>query len=121
MSEIGRLSPIDANSLSRFVGTICTLDKRYSVRVDGDEALADGRAPSHRIYARGGAGQEIEIGSAWLKFAKHGQNVGKPFVSITIDYPGLAAPLNVAAFPAPDGKDWIVAWRRRKTPSNEIA
>jgi uncharacterized protein (DUF736 family) len=116
MSEIGRLQPTSPQSLSRFTGVISTFDKRYSVRFEGDETKIDDRAPSHRIFARSSSGHESEIGSAWLKTTKHGQNAGKPFMSITIDYPGMSAALNVAAFPSHDGKDWVVAWRRRKAP-----
>jgi len=113
MAEIGRLQPEIESSLSRLAGRLDTMDGSYLVRLEGDERLCNDRQPSHRVIARSRTGHEVEVGSAWLKTTKHGPNVGLQFFSITIDHPGLPAPLNVAAFPNRERSDWIVTWRRR--------
>lgn len=113
MTQIGRLKALVADSLAQLRGEIQTLDHRLPIRLEGDESLCDSRTPSHRIYARNRAGAEIEVGSAWLKTTKHGPRAGERFLTLSIDYPGLAAPLNVAAFLDRATGDWIILWRRR--------
>lgn len=113
MTQIGRLKAAAPDSLGQLRGEIQTLDHRLPLRLEGDEALCDSRTPSHRIYARNRAGAEIEVGSAWLKTAKHGPRTGERFLTLSIDYPGLAAALNVAAFLDRQSGDWVILWRRR--------
>ena len=115
MTDIGKLMPSEPKSLSHLTGSIETLDASLSVRLDGDEALCDARQPSHRIYARNRSGNDIQIGSAWLKTAKHGPRAGDRFLTLSIDYPGLSAALNVAAFADRDTGEWTIVWRRRGT------
>jgi uncharacterized protein (DUF736 family) len=112
MSELGKLSPTNPNDLSRLTGYIQTLQTRLPISLIGDERLCDAREPSHRITARTRHG-DVQIGSAWLKTAKHGPRKGARFFSITIDDPSLDRPLNVAAFRDETSGDWIVIWRRR--------
>src|SRR5262249_20350513 len=113
MSEIGSLKVATPGKLTRLTGHIETLDRRLLIRLEGDESLCDAQSPSHRVYARSRMGTDVQVGSAWLKTAKSGPRSGERFLSISIDYPGLSAPLNVAAFPDANGDEWIVAWRRR--------
>jgi uncharacterized protein (DUF736 family) len=113
MSELGRLSPANPNDLSQLTGYIQTLQTRLSISLSGDERLCDAREPSHRITARARHGGDVQIGSAWLKTAKHGPHKGARFFSITIDDPSLDRPLNVAAIRDDTSDDWIVIWRRR--------
>src|SRR5579872_6908142 len=99
MSEIGRLNPSAPSDLSQFTGYVQTLEHHLHIRVLGDVSLCDNQQPSHRVLARGRSGSEIQVGSAWLKTAKHGPRTGERFLSITIDDPSLKTPLNIAAFP----------------------
>lgn len=113
MTEIGRLKAHSSDDLSRLYGQIQTLATRLSIRLDGNVSLCDAREPSHRIFGRIGSGPEIQVGSAWLKTAKHGPRKGERFLSLSVDYPGSSGPLNVAAFADPDSDDWVIVWRRR--------
>lgn len=121
MTEIGRLQPAKPDSLASLSGYIQTLDARLLIRVTGDEALCDDRRPSHRVVARTGNGADVEIGAAWLKTAKHGLRAGERFLSLSIDYPGLSAALNVAAFRDKASSDWVVLWRRRSVQDPEAS
>ena len=113
MTQIGKLTPTHPDGLAELTGHIDTMDASYPVRVIGDDGLYDGQRPSHRIYSRSRAGRDVEIGQAWLKTAARGPQAGERFFSLTIDYPGIPAPLNVAAFKDSSSGDWIVTWRRR--------
>ena len=113
MNEIGRLKPAAQASLARFTGYFETPEIRHSIRLEGDESVCDAQQPSHRIFARSRTGTDVQIGSAWLKTAKRGPRAGEQFLSLSIDYPGLAAALNVAAFLDRASGDWIIVWRRR--------
>jgi uncharacterized protein (DUF736 family) len=113
MSELGRLTSANPNNLSQLTGYIQTLQTRLSIILSGDERLCDAREPSHRITARARHGGDVQIGSAWLKTAKHGPRNGARFFSITIDDPSLDRPLNVAAFRDEESGEWVVVWRRR--------
>lgn len=67
-------------------------------------------SPDFQVYARD-AGDLIPIGSAWKKTANRGREVTN-FLSITLDDPSFAAPLNVAAFPDDAGDTFRVVWNR---------
>jgi uncharacterized protein (DUF736 family) len=113
MTEIGRLKPANTDSLATMAGYVQTLDSRLALRLTGDETRCDSKTPSHRIYARTRMGTEVEVGAAWLKTAKAGPRAGERFLTLSIDYPGLASALNVAAFSDQASGEWIVLWRRR--------
>jgi uncharacterized protein (DUF736 family) len=63
----------------------------------------------------------VQIGSAWCKTAKHGPRAGERFLTLSIDFPGLSAALNIAAFRDVASGDWIVTWRRRGTRNAQDA
>ena len=113
MRLIGKLRATELNSVARLSGQIQTFDATLNVRIEGDELLCDAQKPSHRIHARNRAGSEIEIGAAWLKTIKRGERTGQHMLTLSIDYPGLSAPLNAAAFPSGNDGEWIVSWERR--------
>ena len=121
MTEIGRLQPAKPNSLASLSGYIQTLEARLVVRLTGDELLCDDRRPSHRIVARTGNGADVEVGAAWLKTAKHGSRAGERFLSLSVDYPGLPAALNVAAFRDKESSEWVILWRRRGVQDAVVA
>lgn len=113
MTEIGRLKSAKPGSLATMAGYVQTLDSRLALRLTGDESRCDSKSPSHRIYARTRTGTEVEVGAAWMKTAKAGPRAGERFLTLSIDYPGLASALNVAAFSDQASGEWIVLWRRR--------
>lgn len=113
MSELGRLTSANPDNLSQLTGYIQTLQTRLSISLSGNEGLIDAAEPSHRITARARHGGDVQIGSAWLKTAKHGPRSGARFFSIAIDDPSLDRALNVAAFRDDEASDWVVVWRRR--------
>lgn len=113
MTELGRMRPTPPELQARFVGQLHTMQQTYSIRLEGDELLCDSRSPSHRVYARNRMGDDVQIGSAWLKTAKHGPRAGERFLTFSIDFPELPSALNVAAFRDPAQGDWVITWRRR--------
>lgn len=113
MSAIGRLIATNSDNLSQLTGYIQTLQTKLSVILAGDEHLCDAREPSHRITTRARHGSDVQVGSAWLKIAKHGSHSGERFFSIAIDDPTFNRPLNVAAFRDRASNEWVVVWRRR--------
>ena len=121
MSELGRLVSSSPDDLSYLSGHIQTLDGRWAIAMEGDEAYRDQKRPSHRISTRARDGSTIEIGAAWLKTAQHGPQKGKRFFSIQIDHPERRAALNVAAFFDEKTGEWVIAWRRRGTQSASAA
>src|SRR5271168_2483198 len=113
MSEIGKLVTAAPDDLSYLSGYIQTMDGRLSISLEGDPQYRDQNRPSHQITTRTRDGSTIQIGSAWLKTAKHGPEAGKSFFSIQIDHPERPAPLNVAAFQNNATGEWVIVWRRR--------
>lgn len=117
MTQVGYLNAVDAGNLARMTGHIQTLDMSIAVRLEGDETLCDNRSPSHRIFTRTRTGADLQVGSAWLKTVKRGTHSGERFLTLTIDFPGLSTPLNVAAFHEPSTGKWTITWRRRGVAS----
>lgn len=96
-----------------FSGRIRSLTVKLSVEMEpirpSDKRGAD--SPDFTVYARD-AGDLIPIGSAWKKESDRGREVVR-FLSITLDDPSFAAPLNVAAFPEDhDPAQWRIVWNR---------
>ena len=120
MSELGKLVPSEKDDLTSLSGHIQTLWRRLIVSIEGDPSLCDQQRPSHRIIMRASDGSNVEIGAAWLKTAQSGPERGRRFFSIQISHPELPQ-LNVAAFLDDKTGDWIVVWRRRKTPTVSTA
>jgi uncharacterized protein (DUF736 family) len=66
------------------------------------------KTPDYRITAAT-AGAPVELGAGWKRESEKGQN----FVSVTLDGPLMAAPVNAALFEDDDGKASLV-WSRQK-------
>jgi uncharacterized protein (DUF736 family) len=101
-----------------FIGVIVAFDKEIKIRLlpTGNE---NPKAPTHSILAVGKA-YEPQIGSAWLKKPNKPDSKIQEYFSITIEDPGFASALNVAAFPKGNGK-WDISWRRRQTSTPKEA
>ncbi len=114
MLSVGNLRQTRPDNLSQFSGQIQTPDVTLNILLEGDELLCDTAKPSHQIFTRNRTGAIVPIGSAWLKTIQRGESTGKRFFTLSIDYPGLPAPLNVAAFPSGTEGEWNISWRRRE-------
>ena len=95
-------------------GQIQTLTIDLKFRLARIGGVQSENAPSHRVFAFGSHGAEVQIGAAWTKVAKTVAHAGEEFLTITIDDPDLDVPLNVTAFPDNDGQNWTIVWRRKR-------
>lgn len=76
-----------------------------------------GNAPDFVVFGSSSeeAG-EFEIGAAWKKTSK----AGKPYLSVKLDGPTLAAPINAAMIPQEDGSHALV-WNRDSRKADDEA
>lgn len=114
MSRIGTLKPTGPHDFwSDLRGQVRTLSFKADLRI---EAIRDPNAhpdaPSHRVTMRDIEGEPMEIGSAWSKTINRGSNSGETFLSVTLDDPSFAHPLNFAVFK--EGETAVATWRRRQ-------
>ena len=114
MSKLGNLKPNGAGDFwSDLRGEIRTLNFKANVRIEAiREPHASPGAPSHRVSIRDGDGDPMEVGSAWSKTITRGANAGETFLSVTLDDPSFAHPLNFAVFK--EGEAAVATWRRRQ-------
>jgi uncharacterized protein (DUF736 family) len=75
------------------------------------EARGD-KAPSHRVVSPGKAGS-VEFGAAWKKRSEEGRD----YLSVKLDDPSLAQPLNCALVESSDGEGFILVWSRDRRQS----
>lgn len=118
MHSIGKLSRTRDGDDTELTGTIDTIAMSLTVRlekINGERRIND---PAYRVLTPTRSGRSLQIGSAWEKVVRRGDNAGVVFLSITLDDPSFAQSLNVAAFLEPDGKSWAINWRRRQTKPN---
>jgi uncharacterized protein (DUF736 family) len=117
MSKIGTLKhwgPGDFWSDVR--GEIKSLQFKAQVRIaEMRDAPTNDKSPTHIVTALDPNGDFMEIGSAWSKTINHGPNTGETFLSVTLDDPSFAHPLNFAVFR--DGEEAVATWRRRQEQS----
>lgn len=59
------------------------------------------KSPTHRVFARG-----VKIGAAWARKSK----AGRDYLSVRIDDPALAQPINAALVPSQDAH--ALVWGR---------
>jgi len=114
MAEIGNLTPSREGPDDILSGTIRTLQMALEITLRPTGEPASSQRPSHRIFAKAPSGQHVEIGSAWTKEMTRPDKFGETFLSLTIDDPSFAHPLNVSAFKSPDSDKYRVTWRRRQ-------
>lgn len=117
MAAIGHLT----EEKGAFYGRLRTLAVRLMIELQPNEAPQGAEPPDFIAYARD-AGELIPIGGAWKKEVQGGRNKGMRFLSMTLDDPSFAAPLNVAAFPGEaDGLPWQIVWNRPRQQGREAA
>lgn len=111
MSQIGKLS---ANGSDELTGYIATLTLNAEIVCVSTGKAGSGNMPSHRIFARKANDQDVEIGAAWEKVTRDSTNEEMRFLSINLDDPSFANPINVAAFPTRNPGEYAITWRRRQ-------
>ena len=109
------------------IGTFTQQEQGYtgSIRTAG-LAVADvtfspvpaklGSGPDFVILGAADDGERFEIGAAWAKTSKK----DKPYLSVKLDSPALAAPINCALTRQADGSHALV-WNRREAEADEQA
>lgn len=108
-----------------FEGSIETLDLTvHGVRIE-PVVVKQGNAPDYYVSAdtRDSAfgdydERRCEIGAAWQKTSKAS---GKPYLSVKLDGPTLAAPIHGALIRQADGAYGLIWRRREETASDEAA
>tara|TARA_R110000868_G_scaffold124226_3_gene328573 strand:- start:5410 stop:5913 length:504 start_codon:yes stop_codon:yes gene_type:complete len=114
MTQIGSLTPSQDGPETILIGSVKTLSLHLDIVLRPTGEAANSNRPSHRIYAKSGGGQYAEIGSAWTKEMTSPDKFGQTFLSITLDDPSFAHPLNVSAFKQSNSADYAITWRRRQ-------
>jgi uncharacterized protein (DUF736 family) len=95
-----------------YTGDLSTLSVavRKVVFRPNDSKTANG--PDYRVIGAGKAG-DVEIGGAWKK---RSQDSDRKYLSVSVDDPSLAQPLNCALVEG-DGEGFILIWSRDKRQS----
>jgi uncharacterized protein (DUF736 family) len=88
-----------------YTGTVITLAFKARVRIIPNPDKSADNQPDYRVYSQG----SVETGAAWKKTSDQ----GRPYLSVSLDDPSFAAPLN-AALVASEGEDgsFVLAWTR---------
>lgn len=97
MAIIGKFTKAD----NGFDGLIETRLWHTPARIVRIEKKSRDKAPDYRILAG-----RMEIGSAWSRTSK----AGASYLSVTLDDPGFAAPINGRLYATADGYDLV--WQR---------
>jgi uncharacterized protein (DUF736 family) len=63
-------------------------------------AKSSAKGPDYRVTFERHRDCQVEIGAPWKRISEKGQE----FLSVSIDYPTLPAPVNAALFPSDDGE-----------------
>jgi uncharacterized protein (DUF736 family) len=70
--------------------------------------------PDYVVLGAGDDGEQFELGAAWAKTSK----AGKPYLSVKLDSPSLAEPINCALLAQPNGSHALV-WNRKDAKADE--
>jgi uncharacterized protein (DUF736 family) len=101
MSVIGMFTPTKDGGWS---GTIRTLTIDAKLRFVPNDNQENDRAPAFKLFIG-----RSEVGAAWRE--RGGE---KEYLSVRLYDPALAAPIHAALFPAEDGREAYLVWRRRE-------
>ena len=92
------------------VGRLETLEHMLNLTVSKNPDKTADQHPDFIVFAKGIAGNNVEVGSGWRKSPNNG---GDQFLSMTIDDPSLPQTLNLTAFQtAPNWEQMEITWRR---------
>jgi uncharacterized protein (DUF736 family) len=110
MAKIGFLKSVGIGSRAELHGDMQTLQMRLRIKLIQNDRKTTDKAPDYVVCAAGDHG-DVPVGSAWRR-AKAG-DADREFISITIDDPSFATPLNLAAFKTDEG-GYDLTWSRPK-------
>lgn len=96
-----------------FKGDILTLSFQFSAVDITPHEKSGATEPDYRVTARTATGH-VELGAAW----KRTSDIGREFISVSLDAPLLAAPVYAVMFIAEDGKQASLVWSRLKSKAN---
>jgi uncharacterized protein (DUF736 family) len=95
-----------------YMGNLATLSVAVrKVVFQPNEAKTD-KAPDYRVLGAGKAGN-VEFGAAWKKRSED----GKDYLSVRLDDPSLAQPLNCALVEPSEAQGFILVWSRDRRQS----
>lgn len=94
------------------VGKISTLKNEFALKLVLNTDRRSENSPTHLVIGAGHGGKDFELGGAWQKEIKQGDQTGKHLYSLSIDDLSFDRPLNCTAFPANDG--FIIDFERQK-------
>jgi uncharacterized protein (DUF736 family) len=100
----------------RFEGDIHTLSFQLTGVVIATTEKNNPEGPDYRVTARTATGQ-VELGAAW----KRTSDRGRDFISVSLDAPLLAAPVNAALFLDKNETEASLVWNRKKPKATEQA
>lgn|SRR5487761_273644 len=103
MAVIGTFIPAKDGG---WIGRVRTLAINAKLRFVPNDNREGESAPAFRVFVG-----HSRIGDAWA--ARSSGNPPKDYLRVRLDDPGLAAPLNAALFPAEDGRQARLVWKRR--------
>jgi uncharacterized protein (DUF736 family) len=111
MSQVGSLKIKGEN----LIGVFRTLAASMAIELRPVKQRRGDDSPNYEVFTEDGNGDAVSVGAAWIKKGTADAMKGKMFLSITIDDPSMAAPLNLTAFPA-DGRagEYEIVWRRAR-------
>jgi uncharacterized protein (DUF736 family) len=95
------------NAKDTYTGAIKTLTLLRGKVVFRPTEGKNGKGPHYRVVVEGVPGA-VELGAAW----KRTSEAGREFLSVSLDDPALAHPLNAALMPSEDGANAILIWSR---------
>jgi uncharacterized protein (DUF736 family) len=91
-----------------YTGNVRTFGFGADVRFTPNPAKT-GNAPDFAVRVTSYDGSEFDIGAAWRKTSK----AGKPYLSVKLDGPMLAEPVNCALTQQAEGS-YALVWTRRE-------
>jgi uncharacterized protein (DUF736 family) len=100
MANIGNFKK-SGNDLQGEIVTLSTQAK--GVRIAPEDKRSSDKAPTHRVYLG-----KAEIGAGWAKQSAEGRD----YISITLDDPSFAAPIQAGLFSDEDGQGFTLVWSR---------
>lgn len=80
---------------------------RVRITLAPNDHAAKANAPKYRVFAG-----SVELGAFWGRQTKEARP--RDYLSGEIDFPGLDAPLSLAAFFADDGQSAQIVWNRKR-------
>jgi uncharacterized protein (DUF736 family) len=112
--KIGEMHEKVVSGKKRLNGFINTLAFSMAFEMHEAPKTQNPNSPSFIIFGKSNSGTLVQIGGAWIKHIKKGENTGEEFLTMTIDDPSLQRALNVAAFKNPETGLWDIMFRRRQ-------